>query len=108
MAWAVGVAEVSDAGTGAACFDGGFVGWVPDDHDVPNPVGSTVGVPEDQVAWFFLSGLDAGAVAGGEPVALGGGGAGHLDADLRVRGLGEAGAVPGGWACRSHPVGVAV
>src|SRR5215212_11994108 len=44
----VGVAEVADTCTGAACLDGGFVCWVPHDHDVPDLVGSEVGVPEDQ------------------------------------------------------------
>jgi hypothetical protein len=89
VAWAVGVAEVSDVGTSVACFDRGFGGWVPDDHDVPDPVGSPVGVPEDQVAWLLLAGLDAGAVAGRQPVALRCGGAGYLDANLGVGGLGE-------------------
>jgi hypothetical protein len=52
----VGVAEVADTCTGAARLDGGFVCWVPHDHDVPNLVGSEVGVPEDQVAWSLLPG----------------------------------------------------
>jgi hypothetical protein len=107
VSWAVGVAEVSDALTGAACFDGGFPGWIPDDQDVPDLVGSEVGVPEDQVAWFPLAGLDACAVTGGKPGALRGGGAGHLDADLGIAGLGEAGAVPGGWPW-ARPARVAV
>ena len=75
---------------------------------MPDLAGSEVGVPEDQVAWFLLAGLDAGAVAGGEPVALRGGGAGYLDADLGVGGLGEAGAVPGGWPGRPDSVAVTV
>ena len=29
-----------------------------------------VGVPEDQVAWFLLAGLDAGAVAGGQAMRV--------------------------------------
>ena len=36
----VGVAEVADTCTGAAGLDGGFVCWVPHDHDVPDVVGS--------------------------------------------------------------------
>jgi hypothetical protein len=44
MARAGGVAEVADAGTGAAGFDGGLVCWVPDDHDVSDLVGPKVGV----------------------------------------------------------------
>ena len=45
---------------------------------MPDLVGSEVGVPEDQVAWFLLAGLDAGAVTGGKPGALRRGGAGIL------------------------------
>src|SRR3954453_16148760 len=88
------IAEVSDAGSGVVGFNGGLAGGVPDDHDVPDLVGTEVGVPEDQVAWSFLAGPDAGAVARGEPVALRRGNAGHLDTDLRIRGLRETGAVP--------------
>jgi hypothetical protein len=52
VVWAVGGAEVSDAVADASCFYGGFVSWVPDDHDVCDLLGSEIRVPEDQVAWF--------------------------------------------------------
>src|SRR5205823_961644 len=70
---AVGVAEVADAGAGAAGFDGGFTGWVPHDHHVPDVVGSEIGVPEDQVACSLLAGSDSDAIPGSEPTALRGG-----------------------------------
>jgi hypothetical protein len=47
-------------------------------------------------------------MTGGKPGALRGGGAEHLDTDLAVGGLGEAGAVPGGWLGRPRPVAVTV
>ena len=102
------IVEVADAGMSVVGFNGGLAGGVPDDHDMADLVGSEVGVPEDQVAWSFLARSDPGAVAGGEPVALRGGNTGHLDTDLRIRGLGEAGAVPGVRAGGSHPIGVAI
>ena len=43
-----------------------------------------------QVAGALGAGLDPVAVAFGQPVALGTGGARHVDADLAVGGLGEA------------------
>ena len=73
----------------------------------PIVVRAEVGVPEDQVAGPLVAGVDAGAVAGGQPAALRGGGAGHADPDLGVRGLGEGGAVAGARAVRAHPVRVA-
>src|SRR5829696_4796941 len=68
-----GVAEVSDAGVGVAGFDGGPGGGVPDEGDVADLVGAEVAVPEQQVAGSLVAWRDAGSVAGGEPVALGGG-----------------------------------
>jgi hypothetical protein len=55
-----------------------------------------------------MVGLDAGAMTGGKPGALRGGGAGHLDTDLGVGDLGEAGAIPGGWPSRPHPIRVTI
>src|SRR3954451_7192192 len=81
VAGAGGVGEVADAVAGAAGFDGGLGGGGPDDHDVADLVGAEVGVPEDQVAGAFGAGWDAGAVAGGEPVALGGGDPREVNAD---------------------------
>ena len=60
-----------------------------DDDDVPDGVGAEVAVPEDQVAGAFLPGWDPGAASGGEPVALGAGGARQGHAGLPVGGLGE-------------------
>src|SRR5512133_2426191 len=99
---------MADTGAGAAGFDGGFSRCVPHDHDVPDVVGSQVGVPEDQVAWSLLAGSDADAVTGSEPAALRGGEPWQSDIDLCVRGLGEAGAVPNVRARSAHLVGVAV
>jgi hypothetical protein len=83
----VGVAEMADTGTGAASFDGGFASWVPHDHDVPDLVGSQVGIPKDQISWSLLAGPDADAVPGVKPAALCGGKPRHSDADLCVRKL---------------------
>jgi hypothetical protein len=46
-----------------------------------------------RLEYVFLAGLDAGSGAGGQAVALRGGGAGHLDANLGVSSLGKARAV---------------
>jgi hypothetical protein len=73
VAWPVGVAEMADTGTSAAGFDGGFGCWVPHDHDVPDLVGSQVGVPKDQISWSLLARRDSDAVPGGQPAALCGG-----------------------------------
>src|SRR5450759_4034975 len=52
-------------------------------------------------------GPDPESVAGGEPVALSAGGAGHGDVDAGVGGMGEAGTVPGVRAGCAEDVGVA-
>src|SRR5215207_5972698 len=67
------VSEVSDADVGVAGFYGGLGGGVPDEGDVADLVAAEVAVPEQEVAGSLVAGWDAGSLAGGEPVALGGG-----------------------------------